>query len=57
MKTYQHYKNKKFYEIVDTCLIQENDRWIEAVIYRRATYEMKFCRSLKEFNLKFNLVE
>ena len=56
MKVYKHYKNSKFYEIVDYCLIQENDEWIEAVIYRRHTYDQKFCRSLLEFEEKFKEV-
>jgi hypothetical protein len=57
VKTYQHYKNGKFYEIVGNCLIQENDTWIDAVIYRRIYYTQKFCRSEAEFFEKFKLVE
>lgn len=57
MKIYRHYKNGKYYEIVDYCMIQENDEWIEAVIYRRYTYDKKFCRSVEEFENKFDLVK
>jgi hypothetical protein len=53
---YQHYKNRKYYEIVDYCLIQEEHKWIEAVIYKRHTYDQKFCRSLEEFEEKFKEV-
>lgn len=56
METYQHYKNKKLYKILDTCLIQENDKWVEAIIYKDVIFEKKFCRSKKEFDLKFERV-
>lgn len=55
MKLYKHYKNQKLYEIVDHCMIQVNNEWVEAVIYKRHTYDMKFCRSLEEFENKFKL--
>jgi hypothetical protein len=54
---YQHYKNKKYYEIIDYCLIQENNKWIEAVMYTESGRIKKFCRSLEEFNSKFKVVE
>lgn len=57
MKLYKHYKNGKLYEIVDYCLIQEDNKWAEAVIYRRHSFEPKFCRSLEEFEEKFKLVK
>lgn len=53
MKLYKHYKNGKLYEIVDRCMIQENNEWIEAVIYKERNNDLKFCRSLEEFNKKF----
>jgi hypothetical protein len=56
MKIYQHYKNNKFYEIVDYCLIQREHKWIEAVVYKRCNYDQKFCRSLEEFEEKFKEV-
>lgn len=57
MKIYQHYKNKKSYEIVDHCLIQKEYKWIEAVIYKNINGEQLFCRSLEEFGEKFELVK
>lgn len=56
MKLYKHYRNGKLYEIVDRCIIQENDEWVEAVIYRCHTHTMKFCRNKKEFEDKFKEV-
>lgn len=57
LKLYRHYRNKNFYEIVDYCMIQENNQWVDAVIYRRHTYDKKFCRSEVEFFEKFKLEE
>ncbi len=57
MELYRHYNNKQLYEIVDYCLIQENDMWCEAVIYQRHSFAPKFCRSAEEFFNKFKLVE
>lgn len=57
MDLYKHYKNKQLYEIIDYCLIQEEDKWVEAVIYRRYNFAPKFCRSLEEFLNKFELVK
>ena len=33
-KTYIHYKNKKSYTPLNFCKVQENDIWIEAIIYK-----------------------
>lgn len=49
---YQHYKNGLTYTPIDFCKIQENDIWIEAVIYKTTSNEL-FVRSLKEFESKF----
>lgn len=57
MELYKHYKNGKLYEIIDYCLIQEEDKWCEAIIYRRYNFAPKFCRSLEEFMNKFELVK
>lgn len=38
---------------INFCKIQENDIWIEAVIYKTSTDEL-FVRSKKEFNEKFS---
>ena len=50
---YQHYKNGLTYTPIDFCKIQENDIWIEAVIYKTTSNEL-FVRSLKEFESKFS---
>ena len=65
MKKYIHYKNKKEYELVDTCKIQENGIWIIGVIYKQVgtngsdsdSGNMLFCRSMAEFNCKFEEIE
>lgn len=49
---YVHYKNALTYIPVDFCKIQENDVWVQAVIYKTTTQEL-FVRSLKEFQEKF----
>ena len=51
--TYTHYKNKESYTTVNFCKIQENDSWINAVIYKPNDCEELFVRSCKEFELKF----
>jgi hypothetical protein len=51
--TYTHYKNKESYTTVNFCKIQENDSWIDAVIYKPNDCEELFVRSCKEFELKF----
>ena len=51
--TYTHYKNKESYTTVNFCKIQENDFWIDAVIYKPNDCEELFVRSCKEFELKF----
>lgn len=58
-KLYQHYKNGLNYKIVEECLLQENGKWIDGVIYisEKAGLEVKFVRSKEEFNLKFKEVE
>ena len=53
--TYTHYKNKQSYQIIDFCKIQENDIWIEAVIYKPIECNELFVRSKKEFDEKFLL--
>lgn len=57
MKLYRHYKNNKPYEIVDRCLIQENNEWIEAVIYKSYNGHGLFVRPVTEFFKKFKLEE
>jgi len=53
--TYIHYKNKKTYTLINFCKIQENDIWIDAVIYKPNDCEELFVRSKKEFQEKFTL--
>jgi len=50
---YTHYKNKQDYLIKDYCKIQENDTWVDAVLYSPVNETMLFVRSLKEFQEKF----
>lgn len=59
---FYHYKNTKPYIVLGFCKIQENNNWIEAVLYTdletykqaKNSYKIdKFVRSLKEFKLKF----
>ena len=52
---YEHYKNKRSYIIVNKCLIQEDNSWVEAIIYREFNGEILFCRNLKDFNNKFKI--
>jgi len=49
---YIHYKNGLTYIPINSCKIQENDLWIEAIIYKTTTEEL-FVRSEKEFRDKF----
>jgi len=49
---YVHYKNGLTYIPLNSCKIQENDLWIEAIIYKTTTEEL-FVRSEKEFRDKF----
>ena len=51
--TYIHYKNNKLYTPINFCKVQENDIWIEAVIYKPIDCEELFVRSYKEFISKF----
>ena len=52
---YVHYKNKLSYIPINTCKIQENDIWVEAILYKTSTQEL-FVRSKKEFCEKFTKV-
>ena len=54
-KTYIHYKNKESYIVKNFCKIQENDIWVDAVIYKPDNCDELFVRSLKEFKEKFSL--
>ena len=53
-KTYKHYKNKKEYIPLNFCKIQENDIWVDAVIYKPIDDEKLFVRAYKEFQEKFS---
>lgn len=58
---FQHYKNKETYVIMGACKIQEDDVWVDAVIYSNAFKvdkdqfgdQVKYVRSEKEFRSKF----
>jgi len=49
---YIHYKNKLTYIPINKCKIQENDIWVDAILYKTSTEEL-FVRSEKEFLEKF----
>lgn len=51
--TYIHYKNNKSYITINFCKIQENDTWVEAIIYKPNDCEELFVRTCKEFEEKF----
>ena len=51
-KKYVHYKNGLTYIPINSCKIQENDIWVEAIIYKTTSEEL-FVRSKKEFCEKF----
>ena len=54
--TYTHYKNKESYTTINFCKIQENNLWVDAVIYKPNDWEELFVRSCKEFKDKFSKV-
>lgn len=52
---YIHYKNRKKYQLLEfeKLRIQENNEWVEAVLYRGKDSRFYFVRSKKEFMEKF----
>ena len=52
--TYIHYKNKKTYTTLHFCKIQENDFWVDAIMYKSNDCEELFVRTTKEFENKFS---
>ncbi len=51
-----HYNNKHTYMVLDKCLIQVNDVWLEGIIYTDLTeteHIKKFVRTEEEFKTKF----
>lgn len=50
-----HYKNHKAYQIVSSeVMIQENDVWVPAILYKpMEDLQKSFVRSKTEFNEKF----
>ena len=52
-KTYTHYKNKESYTTLYFCKIQENDIWVNAIVYKPNNCEELFVRAYKEFEEKF----
>lgn len=50
---YVHYKNGLTYIPINECKIQENDIWVEAIIYKTDTQEL-FVRNKEEFKKKFS---
>jgi len=57
MVKYQHYNNKNLYHITGMCLIQENDEWVDAVLYKQVGGTLTFVRKESEFMSKFKIVE
>lgn len=54
-RIFTHYKNKKQYKITDSCKIQEDGIWVDAVIYHAISNpKLLFVRTEKEFEEKFN---
>ncbi len=49
---YIHYKNGLAYIPIENCKIQEDDIWVEAILYKTQSQEL-FVRSKKEFIEKF----
>ena len=56
MTIYKHYKKEGEYYVVDYCMIQENDKWVEGVIYMTVGSNKKFVRSEVEWDSKFRVV-
>jgi len=56
-KLYRHYKNKKYYIIKGSCMIQIDDEWVDAILYRWEGGEKLFARENTEFFEKFKLEE
>jgi len=56
-KLYRHYKNKKYYIIKGSCMIQINDEWVDAILYCWEGGEKLFAREETEFFEKFKLEE
>lgn len=54
---YKHYKNGKSYIITGKCMIQVDNEWIDAVIYKEEFDNELYCRSVIEFSEKFKLEE
>ena len=54
---YVHYANNEHYIIVDVARIQENDEWVNAVIYKSVNGSDKFVRTAEEFFKKFKQVD
>ena len=56
MIKYKHYKKEGEYYVVDYCMIQENDKWVEGIVYMAVGSNKKFVRSEVEFEEKFKLI-
>jgi hypothetical protein len=59
-KLYTHYKNQEKYLTINFCKIQENDSWVDAIIYKPYKHpdncEELFVRTVKEFEEKFKAI-
>ena len=60
-KLYTHYKYQNKYLTINFCKIQENDNWVDPIIYRPFEHsdgcEELFVRTQKEFLEKFTLLK
>ena len=54
---FEHYKNKKHYQLKSECKLQEDGEWKEAVIYSEVGGEDLFVRLKSEFFEKFKLID
>jgi len=51
------YKNEQYF-IIDSCKMQIDDEWVDAVIYKHiGTPDLKFVRAREEFYSKFKKVD
>ena len=50
-----HYKNGKTYTILGHCLLQLNNNWVDAVIYKTEGSDLTFVRDKIDFISKFEI--
>ena len=50
-----HYKNGKTYTILEHCLLQLNNNWVDAIIYKTEGSDLTFVRDKVDFISKFEI--